>query len=844
MLLFYRMGDFYELFFDDAVKAAKVLGIALTSRGKVNGNPIPMAGVPWHAADNYLRKLVSQNLSIAICEQIGNPATSKGPVERKVVRIITPGTLTEDNLLDENKDNLVACIYENKHSKQAHYGLAVLEVSSSRFTVQEFQQLADLLHEIERHKPVEILISEKCQIGDEVQLLVEKFSVLKQQEESYFSEKVARRLLNKQFDTLDLSGFGCEHLHTAISAAGALLQYIQNSYRTDLPHISKIFNEQIDDSLILDSISRKNLEINASLNNDSGHSLFDLLNKTATSMGARMLYRWLNRPLRDHHIIQQRLSAVTELKQNENYLTAQNILSIIGDIERVLSRIALKSAKPRDLIRIRSALQQFPLLQSELSNFKTNKLNQLNIEIQQYPELLSLLEKALVENPPQLVRDGGVIASDFNQQLDELRTLKDKSDQFLIDLEAREIKQTGINNLKVAYNKVHGFYIEVSKAQAQFVPDHYMRRQTLKASERYIIPELKEFEEKILSAQENALALEKQLYEQLLEAFSPYLQSLQISVNALSELDVLLNFAERAQTLNWNAAQFEKQQNSINIVQGRHPVVEAIQENQFISNDCLLNENSRMLLITGANMGGKSTYMRQLALITIMAHIGSYVPAQQAIFPDIDRIFTRIGAQDDLSSGRSTFMVEMTETANILNSATENSLVLVDEIGRGTSTYDGLSLAYATAYFLAHEIQCYSLFSTHYFELTQLAQTYPNIKNVYLDAQEYKNKIIFLHHVKAGCVSKSYGLHVAALAGIPEQVIQLAKNKLSFLEQEKQSPTQEVIQNNNETVPASSNSLNLKQQKVLEKLEQLDCEQINARQALELLYQLSDELKL
>jgi len=847
MLLFYRMGDFYELFFDDAKKASQLLDLTLTARGKTNGDPIPMAGLPWHAVDNYLAKLVKQKQSVAICEQIGDPATSKGPVERKVVRIITPGTITEDSLLSERQDNLLAAIHEHKKA----FGLAILDITSGRFVIQEFKQLEDLLSELERHRPVEILLSDNTQIKSTISIQLGQSTSFKQQSSWWFEESAARRLLNQQFQTQDLTGFGCEDLTYALCAAGCLLQYVHDTQRTELPHIRKIQHEHHSDAVILDSISRRNLEINESLSQTHNNHLFAILDQTATPMGARMLKRWLNRPLKNHQLINQRLCAIESIINNYNYEEGHELLKQIGDIERVLSRIAIKTARPRDLVKLRTALDLLPQLRNYLSIFNDLYVEQLADSVSLYPELAELLNQAIIEEPPVLIRDGGVIASGYNAELDQLRSLKENADQFLLDLEKREQESTQIPNLKVSYNKIHGFYIEVTKSYTEQVPEHYIRRQTLKGSERYIIPELKEFEEKILGAAEKALSKEKQLYEQLLELIIPHLQNLQTTATALSDLDVVINLAERSDTLNWHKPDFLDDANnsaSIEIIQGRHPVVEQVQETPFIANDFLLDQTTRMLLITGPNMGGKSTYMRQVALITLLAHIGSFVPADKARFSPIDRIFTRIGAQDDLSSGRSTFMVEMTETANILNNATQQSLVLMDEIGRGTSTFDGLSLAYASAHNLANQVKCYSLFSTHYFELTHLADEYETIANVHLDADEYQNKLVFLHHVKSGAASQSYGLQVAALAGVPHEVISLAKVKLLQLEKQREHhiniANNAVNQANSQTllpleVPQELSSTELE---VLSQIRNLDSDEINARQALNLIYQLKDKL--
>jgi DNA mismatch repair protein MutS len=843
MLLFYRMGDFYEMFFDDAKVASELLNLTLTARGKANGNPIPMAGIPWHSADNYLARLVKLNQSIAICEQIGDPATSKGPVERKVVRIITPGTITEDNLLQEHKDNLIAAICETKKN----FGLAILDITSGRFIVQELETTEELCNEIERHQPVEILLSEKTQLKSRLQQQLGDNTAFKQQSDWWYDEEPSRRLLNQQFSTLNLSGFGCEHLTTAIRAAGCLMQYINDTQRCNLPHIKKIIHEQSSESIILDSISRQNLEINQSLSSTHNNTLISILNKTATSMGARMLFRWLNRPLKSHPLLQQRVEAISSFLENETYIKGHEFLKNIGDIERILSRIAIKTARPRDLLKLGIALTILPELQHYLATINNPHISKLSQIISQFPQLAELLKRAIVEEPPVLMRDGGVIATGYNKELDELRGLKETANQFLLDLEIREKEKTEIATLKVSYNKIHGFYIEVSKSYTNQVPAHYIRRQTLKASERYIIPELKEFEEKILGANEKALAKEKKLYDELLDLFIPQLEELQQSALALSKLDVLLNLAERADTLNWFKPSFTQTVSDFKIIQGRHPVIEQVQDAPFIANDFQLNEQNRMLLITGPNMGGKSTYMRQVALITLLAHIGSYVPADSACFPPIDRIFTRIGAQDDLASGRSTFMVEMTETANIINNASANSLVLMDEIGRGTSTFDGLSLAYATAYHLATKIKCFSLFSTHYFELTELSKHHHEIQNVHLDADEYgeKNnrKLVFLHHIKPGPASKSFGIQVASLAGVPDTVIQLAKDKLAMLENAKDIESKDIESKE----PAAALEIKpieelmttaKKGNKVTEALNKINLDDITPRQALDHLYQL------
>lgn len=832
MLVFYRMGDFYEMFFDDAKKASRLLDLSLTARGRANGEPIPMAGLPYHAVDNYLSKLVKLNQSVAICEQIGDPATSKGPVERKVVRIITPGTITEDSLLNDRKDNLLASI----HHDQKLYGLAILDLTSGRFSISELESLEALQSELERHQPSELLLKEHSPLKKLLEQQLGKETTFSELPEWWFDEQSARQNLNQQFATQDLRGFGCEELHTALCAAGSLLQYVQNTQRTALPHIHSLKTEQHDTAVILDTISRRNLEINLALNGNKEHTLMFVLDQTATAMGSRLLSRWLNRPLRDHSQLERRYQSIALLLADNQYETLQQLLKQVGDIERLLSRIAIRTARPRDFERLKNALSIYPLIQAELLQFKDQHIKHLAKNISVFPEQYGLLNIAIIENPPVLIRDGGVIAPGYDKQLDELRDIQKNANQFLIDLEIRERERSGIATLKVNYNRVHGYFIEVSRNQSNQVPDNYQRRQTLKSNERYITPELKEFEDKVLSANEKALAREKKLYEDLFDHLYPHLRALQISAEALSELDVLSNFAERAFNLQWCKPQLTTTP-CLSIRQSRHPVVEIIQEAPFVANDIELNHSRRMLLITGPNMGGKSTYMRQAALLTLMAHIGCYVPAESALFGPVDRIFTRIGASDDLAGGRSTFMVEMTETANILHNATAQSLVLMDEIGRGTSTYDGLSLAFASAHYLASTSQAFTLFATHYFELTHLSDLFDSIVNIHLDAVEHGDKIVFLHQIKEGYANQSYGIQVAALAGVPAAVIKMAKEKLSLLENEKNT-----AQNNNNTVEQQESTVQAEYPyELIETINSLNPDNLSPREALEWLYKLKEK---
>ncbi len=833
MLLFYRMGDFYELFFDDAKRASQLLDLSLTARGRANGEPIPMAGLPYHAVDNYLIKLVKKNESVAICEQVGDATTSKGPVERKVTRIITPGTITDDNLLEDQKDNLLASVFiDHQQSPDNIFGLAILDLTSGQFTVSELTTQEALHSELERHKPSELLLEENVSIKKQLQDQLGKQTAFTEQPDWCFNEKTARDSLNQQFETQDLSGFGCEDYHSGLCAAGCVLHYVHNTQRVALPHIHSIKPEQHHDAIILDSTSRRNLEIDFALNGNKDHTLMAVINRTATAMGSRLLGRWLNRPLRNQSILKARYQSIEVLSQDNQCDTIYPLLKQIGDIERILTRIALKTARPRDFERLKLSLKIYPSLQNELQALDNPLIQQLAEKITIFPEQYDLLNRAIIENPPIFIRDGGVIATGYNQELDDLRNIQSNTHQFLVDLETRERERSGIPTLKVNYNRVHGYFIEVSRAQSNNVPDNYQRRQTLKTNERYITPELKEFEDKVLSANEKALAKEKALYEEIYSLLSPHLRALQISAYALCELDILNNFAERSITLQWCKPQLSTEP-CFTITQGRHPVVEQIHDNPFVANDMQLDHTRRMLLITGPNMGGKSTYMRQAALLTIMAHIGCYIPAQDAIFGPVDRIFTRIGASDDLAGGRSTFMVEMTETANILHNASQYSLILMDEIGRGTSTYDGLSLAYASICYLAERSLAFTLFATHYFELTHLSEQFNEIANVHLDAIEHGEKIIFLHKIQEGCASQSYGIQVAALAGVPKEVIKIAKIKLASLE------TNEPLIIKKETQTLSQTSVIKKENTpLLNLIDTIQADNISPREALDLIYQL------
>ena len=823
-LLFYRMGDFYELFFDDAKKASQILDITLTARGQSAGLPIPMAGIPYHAAEGYLAKLLRHGESIAICEQIGDPATSKGPVERKVVRIVTPGTVTDDALLEDRKDNLLVAI----SLIDKKYGIASLDVTSGRFILQEVHSEDQLLSELSRLKPAELLFSEDWTLPQNIQ----QRTGLCRRPPWHFDQDSARQRVLAQFKTLDLKGFGCDEMSVAVAAAGALLQYVKDTQQSALPHIQGISTESSADSILLDVATRRNLELDYHPSGQIEFTLLGVLDKTSTSMGSRCLRRWINRPLRDHQMLNRRYACVGQLLINTQYKALQTLLKQVGDIERISSRIALRSARPRDLLVLRNSLAVLPSLQQTLVIDEADRLQKLSQLMGEQPQLLKLLQSAIIDNPPVLIRDGGVIARGYNQALDELRDLSQNADQFLIDMENREKATTGISTLKVNYNRVHGYYIEISHLHADKIPPHYTRKQTLKGAERYITEELKSFEDKVLSAKEKSLSFEKALYDALLNELALSLVPLQQCAAALAELDVLVTFAERADTLNLSQPTLTDK-TGLSIEAGRHLVVEQVSGIPFVANDLLFSDQRRMLVITGPNMGGKSTYMRQAALLVLMAHIGCYVPAKSMSCGPIDKIFTRIGASDDLASGRSTFMVEMTETANILHNATAQSLILMDEIGRGTSTFDGLSLAWACADYLAKETQAFTLFATHYFELTTLADEQKTIHNVHLDAMEYGDKIVFLHTVKDGAANQSYGLQVASLAGVPRSVIENAKIKLRHLEELAYSEQQAAVGMNQFDL-FSSNTCH----PAVVLLEDLKPDDLSPRQALDLIYKL------
>lgn len=832
VLLFYRMGDFYELFYDDAKKAAALLDISLTKRGASAGEPIPMAGVPYHAVEGYLAKLVQLGESVAICEQVGDPALAKGqPVERKVVRIVTPGTVSDEALLPERLDNLLAAVYQEKEK----FGLATLDMTSGRFQITEPENEETLRAELQRLSPVELLYCEDFA----AMALIENAKGLRRRPIWEFELGTAVQLLNRQFGTKDLKAFGVEKAILGLCAAGCLLQYAKETQRTALPHIQSICLIENAENIQLDAATRRNLELTQNLAGGTENTLAAILDKCVTPMGSRLLKRWIHQPIRQIQKLQQRQNTIKALLAQDLVSELQPLLQQVGDMERILARVALRTARPRDLTRLRTALEQLPWIHQILKI--SPDFTALSSAISEFNDLSDLLQRAIIDTPPLLIRDGGVIAEGYNAELDEWRALAEGATQYLEELERRERESTGIDTLKVGFNAVHGYYIQISQGQAHKAPMHYVRRQTLKNAERYIIPELKTYEDKVLKAKGASLALEKQLYDEIFDQILPHLGALQLAGLTLAELDVLTNLAERAETLNYVQPEFH-QGIGLHIENGRHPVVEQVIKEPFIANPVNLNSTRHLLVITGPNMGGKSTYMRQTALITLMAHIGSFVPAESAVIGQIDRIFTRIGASDDLASGRSTFMVEMTEMANILHQATEKSLVLIDEIGRGTSTYDGLSLAWACAEWLAKKIRSLTLFATHYFELTGLPEQMSGVANVHLDALEHNNSIAFMHSVQEGAASKSYGLAVAALAGVPQNVIKLAKQKLAYLEKMSGQSADKKIQDLRQLHQAQGELVLLEEDEsknaALEMLDKLEPDELTPKQALAYLYQL------
>jgi DNA mismatch repair protein MutS len=832
-LLLYRMGDFYETFYDDARTAAGLLDIALTSRGQSAGAPIPMAGIPVQSLDAYLARLVRRGQSVAICEQVGDPGKNRGPMERQVVRIVTPGTVTDEALLEQRRESLLAALVPDR----ARFGLAWLELSSGRFSVMEADDAHAVEAELERLRVTELLMPEDQ--PRDVLAGLRHAPVIRTRAPWHFELASASRTLTDQLGTLGLTGFGVDDLPLAIRAAGALLQYVRETQKSAVPHIRSMRVEERSDALILDAITRRNLELDQSQSGVDAATLFAVLDSTVTAMGSRSLRRWLNRPLRAQPVLRARYQAIAALSHSRRYETLREHLAGIGDLERILARVALRSSRPRDLVQLRGALEATPVLREHLDSFDSPLLQDLQSQISLHTEEHGLLVRAIAEAPPLWLRDGGVIAPGHDAALDELRSIAVDTDSFLLELERRERERSGIATLKLGYNRVSGFYIEIPRRDAGTVPADYIRRQTVKNSERFLTPELKNFEEKVLGARERALSRERELYDQLLTRLIEVLPALQSTANALSEVDALAALAQRAVQFDWTEPRLVSEPRLM-IEAARHPVVESFIDSPFVPNDVRMDEQRRMLIITGPNMGGKSTYMRSIALIVVLAHLGSFVPATRAEIGPIDRIFTRIGAADDLAGGRSTFMVEMTETANILNNATASSLVLMDEIGRGTSTFDGLSLAYATARHIAQRLRPFTLFATHYFELIGLAQELSACVNVHLDATEHADSLVFMHAVKEGPANRSFGLQVAQLAGVPKEVIANARHYMKQLESERVQAELPLFASAPVFEPPAIDPFAVE---LRTRLAEIDPDQLTPREALELLYELRRKLE-
>jgi DNA mismatch repair protein MutS len=834
------MGDFYELFYEDAEKAARLLDITLTRRGQSAGQPVKMAGIPHHALESYLARLVKHGESVVICEQIGDPANSKGPVERAVSRIVTPGTLTDAALLDERRDVFLLAVASGRQK----LGLARLNLASGEFVLTEIVP-ADLPATLERIRPAEILLPDTFTPDG-----LPEGVARTRRPDWHFDHDGARALLCAHFAVQSLAGFGADALGPALAAAGALLQYAQATQARTLPHVARLHVETESAYIGLDAATRRNLELSETLRGQPAPTLVSLLDTCITGMGGRLLRHAVQHPWRDPQPPAARHQAIAVLSEDYGRLAGavRQALKGFADLERIAGRIALQNARPRDLAALRDALARLPELATPLHSLgeASPLLLELAADLVAPPTVLGLLQNAIAPEPAALLRDGGVIAKGYDAELDELRDLNDNCGNFLIELETRERARTGIAGLKVEYNKVHGFYIEVTHAHSARIPEDYRRRQTLKNAERYITPELKAFEDKALSARERGLAREKALYEDILARLQPEVVQLQRIARAVAHLDLLASLADTALRRNWCRPEFSDEP-GLYIQAGRHPVVEnemAASGDAFIANDLELNTQRRLLLITGPNMGGKSTYMRQTALIVLLAHIGSYVPAARAVLGPIDRIFTRIGAADDLASGRSTFMVEMTEAAAILHHATPQSLVLMDEIGRGTSTFDGLALAFAICRHLLEKNASLTLFATHYFELTQLANEYPTLANVHLDAVEHGERIVFLHTVQAGPANQSYGIQVAALAGMPASVLRAARKTLRSLEEKAaHDPRQPDLFASTPAWATPAAAEPLEAHPVLQELEKLDPDALSPRAALEALYALKRQLR-
>lgn len=829
-LVFYRMGDFYELFFDDAVKANRLLDITLTTRGQTAGQPVVMAGVPVHAVENYLAKLIKLGEAVAIAEQVGDVATAKGPVERKVVRVVTPGTITDTELLADKADTLLLAL----HRQGATYGLAWLGLTHGQLGLTECSS-RELATWLARLNAAELLAT-----GEDLPpAVVQSRIALTRRPAWQFDPTLGQRKLCEQLKVASLAGYNAQDLRVAHGAAAALLSYAEHTQGRALAHVSELRVERASDLLELPPATHRNLELTQTLRGEDSPTLLSLLDTCRTGMGSRALRRWLTHPQRDRTEAERRHAAIAAFIDH-GAEALREALRQVSDVERITARLALRQVRPRELAGLRATLQAVPALRATLPGEPAPLLAELAESLSPPPAVADLLGRALAEEPAVLLRDGGVIAPGFDAELDELRAISQNCDGFLIDLEARERERTGIANLRVQFNKVHGFYIEVTHGQIDKVPPDYQRRQTLKNAERYITPELKAFEDKALSAQERALAREKLLYEQLLDALQAHVAALTRLARSLAALDALAALAERAMTLNWCRPEFVREP-CIEIERGRHPVVEArlleTGAGPFMPNDCRLDARKRMLIITGPNMGGKSTFMRQVALIVLLAAMGSYVPASACRLGPIDAIHTRIGAADDLANAQSTFMLEMTEAAAIIHGATEHSLVLMDEIGRGTSTFDGLALAGSIASHLHDRNRSFTLFATHYFELTEFPVKHERALNVHVSAAESGDDIVFLHEIQPGPASRSYGVQVARLAGMPASLVRQARATLEALEAQQRDSRAQIDLFAAPPPPAEAAAA---PSAVEEALAAIQPDALSPREALEALYRLKE----
>lgn len=844
-ILLFRMGDFYELFYEDAKLAAKVLGLTLTSRDKSSDNPVPMAGFPYHALDNYLQKLIQAGLRAAICEQVEDPKLAKGLVKREVTQIVTPGTLTDDALLDPRESNFLACVFPTKQS----IGLSWLELSSGQFVMTSVQE-GQLLDEVARLHPAECLIPEQTptthsefhRLKDLDNLMLTPRPVW-----SFAREECHRRLL-KHFGTKTLEGFDIDADSPGIIAAGALLEYVQETQKSDLSHITRLEPYRRGGNLLIDEATRRSLELTRTMRDGQREgSLLSVLDQTVTPMGARLLSDWLSNPLTEISRIEYRLDAIEELAADALLLRElREQLEPMYDLQRLTARIATGRACPRDLGFLSKTLAQLPKLKSRLAKRRSKYLSDLETGLDLCPETRDAIEAALVDELPLVTTEGGMIREGFNTQLDELRDLARGGKQWIASYQAKEIERTGINSLKIGFNKVFGYYLEVTQTHAAKVPKDYLRKQTLKNQERYITPELKEHEDKVLRAEESATRLEQELFQTLKEQVAKASPRLRQTAEVLAQLDVLVSLATIAVKQGYSRPAIVKEP-ILDVREGRHPVLDRLKPTgEFVPNDIRLNlDSGRVQIITGPNMAGKSTYIRQAALITIMAQMGSFVPAAKATIGIADRIFARVGASDELGKGQSTFMVEMTETARILNAATNRSLVILDEIGRGTSTYDGISLAWAITEFLHDEIGCRTLFATHYHELTELTQTLKHAANWNVAVRESNEEIIFLHKIVEGAADKSYGIHVARLAGVPQGVIQRAQVILDTLEADHLDESGQTKVPARQTKMPQHKQLSLfggEHHPLLEELRELDLDEMTPLKALEELHRLREGL--